>query len=220
MGEGGALVTNDNQLKRLITSFRDWGRHCWCETGCDNTCGKRFGWQLGTLPIGYDHKFIYSHIGYNLKITDMQAAIGVAQLKKLAEFTKIRKRNWEFLYKGLKKYEDYFILPKPTNNSDPSWFGFSLTVKENAPFSRNEIVNYLEKNNIATRLLFSGSIIHHPSFEGVKFRIYGKLSNTDFAMNNTFWIGVYPGITDNMICYVLENFDKFIELYGGENKKL
>ena len=210
MGEGGALVTNDAQLKGLIESFRDWGRDCWCEPGCDNTCGKRFGWQLGTLPFGYDHKYIYSHIGYNLKVTDMQAAVGVMQLKKLPEFIEARKKNWRFLYEGFKKYEDYFILPKAADNSDPSWFGFLLTVKENAPFSRNEITNYLEENKIATRLLFSGNIIRHPSFESVRFRVYDNLRNTDFVMNNTFWVGVYPGLTDEMIDYILGKFDEFL----------
>ncbi|CAD6490162.1 MAG: UDP-4-amino-4-deoxy-L-arabinose--oxoglutarate aminotransferase [Candidatus Argoarchaeum ethanivorans] len=215
MGEGGALVTNDAQLKRLIESFRDWGRDCWCEPGHDNTCGKRFGWQLGTLPFGYDHKYIYSHIGYNLKVTDMQAAVGVEQLKKLPDFIRARKRNWRLLYEGLKKYEDYFILPKAADNSDPSWFGFLLTVKENAPFSRNEIANYLEENNIATRLLFSGNIIQHPGFENVRYRVYNNLGNTDFIMNNTFWIGVYPGLTDEMIDYILKKFDEFL---GGGHK--
>lgn len=210
MGEGGALVTNDAQLKRLIESFRDWGRDCWCEPGHDNTCCKRFGWQLGNMPFGYDHKYIYSHIGYNLKVTDMQAALGVAQLKKLPGFIKARKRNWGLLYEGLKKYEDYFILPNATDKSDPSWFGFLLTVKENAPFSRNEITNYLEENKIATRLLFSGNIIRHPSFENVKYRSYDNLKNTDFIMNNTFWIGVYPGLTNDMINYILAKFDEFL----------
>jgi len=210
MGEGGALVTNDTQLKRIIESFRDWGRDCWCEPGHDNTCGKRFGWQLGNLPFGYDHKYIYSHIGYNLKITDMQSAVGVVQLKKLPDFIRARKRNWKLLYNGLKKHSDYFILPKKTDNSEPSWFGFILTVKENAPFSRNDIVKYLEKNKIATRMLFSGNIIRHPAFENVKFRIYDDLKNTDIIMNNTFWIGVYPGITNEMAKYVLNKFDKFL----------
>ena len=210
-GEGGALVTNDFYLKKLINSFRDWGRHCWCEPGHDNTCGKRFGWQLGTLPFGYDHKFIYSHIGYNLKMTDMQAAVGVAQLKKLPNFIKSRKKNWDLLSKGIKKYEDYFILPKATNNSEPSWFGFSLTVKENAPFSRNEIVNYLEKNNIATRELFCGNITRHPCFENIEYRIYEDLVNTDFIMNNTFWIGVYPGLSLEMIDYIINKIEKFIK---------
>jgi CDP-6-deoxy-D-xylo-4-hexulose-3-dehydrase len=211
MGEGGALVTNDAQLKRLIESFRDWGRDCWCEPGHDNTCGKRFGWQLGTLPFGYDHKYIYSHIGYNLKVTDMQAAVGVEQLKKLPDFIRARKKNWGLLYEGLKKYEDYFILPKVGDKSDPSWFGFLLTVKENAPFSRNEITNYLEENKIATRLLFSGNIIRHPGFENVGYRIYNNLRNTDFVMNNTFWIGVYPGLTDEMNDYILRKFDEFLK---------
>jgi len=216
MGEGGALVTNDTQLKHIILSFRDWGRDCWCEPGCDNTCGKRFGWQLGTLPYGYDHKYIYSHLGYNLKVTDMQAAVGVAQLKKLPSFIEARKRNWRYFYEKLKKYEDYFILPRATDKSDPSWFGFPLTVKENAPFSRNELVNYLEENKIATRLLFSGNIIRHPSFENVKYRVYGSLSNTDRIMNNTFWIGVYPGLTTEMIEYIMNIFEEFIKRIGKE----
>lgn len=215
MGEGGALVTNDTQLKRLIESFRNWGRDCWCEPGHDNTCGKRFRWQLGTLPCGYDHKYIYSHIGYNLKVTDMQAAVGVVQLKKLPGFTEARKRNWQILYEGLNKYDDYFILQKATDKSDPNWFGFLLTVKDDAPFSRNEITSYLEENKIATRLLFSGNIIRHPSFENVRYRVYDNLENTDFIMNNTFWIGVYPGLTDEMIDYILRKFDEFL---GGGSK--
>lgn len=156
MGEGGAVVTDDAKLKTILESFRDWGRDCWCEPGHDNTCGRRFEYQLGSLPYGYDHKYIYSHIGYNLKVTDMQAAVGVAQLKKLPAFIKLRKKNWRVLFEGLKKYADYFILPKATVKSDPSWFGFTLTVKDGAPFSRNEITNYLENNMITTRLLFSG----------------------------------------------------------------
>ncbi|MBA7489534.1 UDP-4-amino-4-deoxy-L-arabinose--oxoglutarate aminotransferase [subsurface metagenome] len=210
MGEGGALVTNDPLLKQIIVSFRDWGKDCWCEPGHDNTCGKRFGWQSGSLPYGYDHKYIFSHIGYNLKVTDMQAAVGVAQLKKLPQFIKARKKNWGLFYDELKKYNDYFILPKAADNSDPSWFGFLLTVKENAPFSRNEITNYLEKNKIATRLLFSGNIIRHPSFENLKYRIYGNLKNTDFIMNNTFWLGVYPGLTNQIIEYVKNKFEIFL----------
>lgn len=211
MGEGGALVTNDAQLKRLIESFRDWGRDCWCEPGHDNTCGERFGWQLGTLPLGYDHKYIYSHIGYNLKVTDMQAAVGVEQLKKFTGFTKARKKNWQILYEGLEKYRDYFILPKVADNSDPSWFGFLLTVKENAPFSRNEITSYLEENKIATRLLFSGNILRHPSFENVTYRVCGNLSNTDRIMNDTFWIGVYPGLIEEHLQYILKKFYTFLD---------
>lgn len=209
MGEGGALITDDTQLKRLIESFRDWGRDCWCEPGYDNTCGKRFGWQIGNLPYGYDHKYIYSHIGYNLKLTDMQAAVGVGQLKKLPDFIETRKKNWGILYEGLKKYEDYFILPEAMVNSEPSWFGFLLTVKKDAPFSKNEIVNYLEQNGIATRMLFAGNIIRHPCFQNVKYRVYGSLDNTDLIMNNTFWIGVYPGLTNEMIEFMLEKFHEF-----------
>ncbi len=211
MGEGGALVTNDTRLKRLIESFRDWGRDCWCEPGSDNSCGKRFEWQLGSLPHGYDHKYIYSHMGYNLKITDMQAAIGVAQLEKLPGFIELRKKNWKTIYEGLKNYEKYFVLPEATDNSDPSWFGFLLTVKEDAPFSRNDIVNYMEDNKIATRMLFSGNIIRHPSLENIKYRIHGDLKNTDFIMKNTFWIGVYPGLNHEMIDFILNKFSKFVQ---------
>lgn len=211
MGEGGALVTNDAQLKRLIASFRDWGRDCWCEPGHDNTCGKRFGWQMGTLPFGYDHKYIYSHIGYNLKITDMQAAIGVEQLKKLPLFIEARKKNLKLLHDELRKYEKYFILPEVEPEADPSWFGFILTVSENAGFTKNDIVKYLEDNKIATRMLFAGNIVRHPSFEKVKYRIYGNLVNTDRIMNDTFWIGVYPGITNEMINYILGKFDEFLK---------
>jgi CDP-6-deoxy-D-xylo-4-hexulose-3-dehydrase len=215
MGEGGALVTNDTQLKRLIESFRDWGRDCWCEPGHDNTCGKRFGWQLGTMPFGYDHKYIYSHIGYNLKITDMQAAVGVEQLKKLSSFIEARKKNFKLLYEGLKKYENYFILPKVEPKADPSWFGFILAVREDAGFTKNDIVKYLEDNKIATRMLFAGNIICHPSFKNVKYRVYGSLENTDYVMNNTFWIGVYPGISSEMITYIIDKIDEFIENKGG-----
>ena len=210
MGEGGALVTNDSQLKRLIESFRDWGRDCWCEPGCDNSCGKRFGWQLGELPLGYDHKYIYSHIGYNLKITDMQAAIGVEQLKKLPSFIEARKRNFRMLYNGLKKYDDYFILPEVQPEADPSWFGFLLTVREDAEFTKDDIVKYLENHKIATRMLFAGNITKHPCFEGVEYRVYGDLVNTDRIMNDTFWIGVYSGLTAEMIKYMLMKFNEFI----------
>jgi len=201
MGEGGALVTNNNQLKKLIKSFRDWGRDCWCEPGCDNTCGKRFGWKLASLPFGYDHKYIYSHIGYNLKITDMQAAVGVEQLKKLPSFIEARKKNFILLYEGLKKYEKYFILPEVESKANPSWFGFLLTVKKDVRFTRDEIVKYLENNKIATRMLFAGNIIRHPSFENVNYRVCGNLKNTDFIMNNTFWLGVYPGQYNEIFDY-------------------
>ena len=211
MGEGGALVTNDPQLKRLIESFRDWGRDCWCEPGCDNSCNKRFGWQLGELPFGYDHKYIYSHIGYNLKITDMQAAIGVEQLKKLPSFIEARKRNFRMLYDGLKKYDDYFILPEIEPEADPSWFGFLLTVREDAGFTKDEIVKYLENSKIATRMLFAGNITKHPCFESVEYRVYGNLVNTDRIMNDTFWIGLYPGLSDHHLKFMLKKIQDFIK---------
>jgi CDP-6-deoxy-D-xylo-4-hexulose-3-dehydrase len=211
MGEGGALVTNDSELKKLIVSFRDWGRDCWCEPGCDNTCNKRFEWKLGSVPFGYDHKYIYSHVGYNLKATDMQAAIGVEQLKKLPLFIKARQKNFKLLYDGLKKYEKYFILPEMESKADPSWFGFIISVRKNAGFTRNEIVKYLENNKIATRMLFAGNIIRHPSFKDVNYRVYENLNNTDFIMNNTFWIGVYPGLISEMIDYIINKIKKFIK---------
>ncbi|MCK5187997.1 MAG: lipopolysaccharide biosynthesis protein RfbH [Deltaproteobacteria bacterium] len=211
MGEGGALVTNDNQLKRLIESFRDWGRDCWCEPGYDNSCGKRFGWQLGELPFGYDHKYIYSHIGYNLKLTDMQAAVGVEQLKKLPSFIEARKRNFRMLHDGLKKYDKYFILPEIEPEGDPSWFGFLLTVREDAGFTKDDIVKYLEDNKIATRMLFAGNITKHPCFEGVQYRVSGGLVNTDRVMRDTFWIGVYPNITTEMVNYILRILELFIQ---------
>jgi CDP-4-dehydro-6-deoxyglucose reductase, E1 len=210
MGEGGALVTNDMQLKKLIESFRDWGRDCWCGPGCDNSCGKRFEMQLGELPYGYDHKYTYSHIGYNLKVTDMQAAVGVEQLRKLPSFIQARKKNFELLYEGLKKYEKYFILPETEPKADPSWFGFVLTVREDAGFNRDDLVKHLEKNNIATRMLFAGNIIRHPSFKDVEYQISENLLNTDRIMNDTFWIGVYPGLTREMIAYMVKIFDDFI----------
>ncbi len=211
MGEGGAVLTNDPLLKKIILSFRDWGRDCWCKPGYDNTCGKRFEWSLGELPFDYDHKYIYSHIGYNLKITDMQAAIGVAQLKKLPEFIEKRKANFGILYNRFKKYEDYFILPQATKDSDPSWFGFPLLVKEDAPFKRKDIVQYLEKNKVATRMLFGGNLTKQPAYKNIKYRIFGKLKNTDLVMNNLFWVGVYPGITKEKMRYVLEIIDEFFK---------
>ncbi len=210
MGEGGCVLTRHAQLKKLLESFRDWGRDCWCAPGVANTCGKRFEWQLGDLPEGYDHKYIYSHIGYNLKMTDMQAAVGVAQLDKLPAFIEARKQNWRLLYEGLRPYEEFFILPEATANSDPSWFGFLLTVRPNAPFGRNELVQFLEANQVATRLLFSGNITRQPAFENIDYRVVGELTNTDTVMNQTFWIGVYPRITPDMVQYVLEVFAKFI----------
>ena len=211
MGEGGALVTNNDKLKIIIQSFRDWGRACWCEPGKDNTCGKRFKWKLGKLPYGYDHKYMYSHLGYNLKITDLQAAIGVEQLKKLPQFMEIRQNNFNLLYSGLKKYQKFIILPKATPFSHPSWFGFLISVKKNSSFTKNDLVEYLEKNNIATRMLFAGNITKQPAYKNVKYRIVGSLRNTDFIMQNTFWIGVYPGINKEKIGYILEKFDNFFK---------
>ena len=210
MGEGGAVCTDDPLLKKIIASFRDWGRDCWCDPGCDNSCGKRFDWQLGDLPKGYDHKYIYSHIGYNLKVTDMQAAIGVEQLKKLPDFIDKRKENFRFLYEGLKKFETVLLLPRPSPNSDPSWFGFPIFVKENSPFTRDEIVHYLEKQKIATRMLFGGNMIKQPAYSGIKYRISGTLENTDLVMKNLFWIGVYPGLEREMLEYIVHSFDTFI----------
>ena len=209
MGEGGAVLTNSPLLKKIISSFRDWGRDCWCESGCDNTCENRFSWKLGKLPKGYDHKYIYSHIGYNLKITEMQAAVGLAQLKKLPQFIETRIKNFNFIYKFLEKYNKYFVLPKATENSLPSWFGFPILVKPDAPFLRAEIVNYLEKNKIATRMLFGGNLIKQPAYENIKYRIFGDLKNTDVIMNNLFWIGVYPGLTKEKLNYIGDTFNKY-----------
>jgi CDP-6-deoxy-D-xylo-4-hexulose-3-dehydrase len=213
MGEGGAVLTSDPLLKKIIMSFRDWGRDCWCEPGCDNSCGKRFDWQLGDLPKGYDHKYIYSHIGYNLKVTDMQAAVGVEQLKKLPGFIEQRKQNFNVFYQGLKKYDIYFILPEPSLGAEPSWFGFPIFVKSNAPFSRNDIVRYLEANKIATRMLFGGNLIQQPAYSEMKYRNVGSLVNTELVMNNLFWIGVYPGIGESQIKYILNVFKNFFKQF-------
>ena len=211
MGEGGCVVTSRPDLKVLVESFRDWGRDCWCEPGEDDTCGKRFAWKLGQLPQGYDHKYIFSHVGYNLKVTDMQAAVGVAQLQKLPAFVDARKRNWRRLRDGLAPYEDVLILPRATERSDPSWFGFLITVREDAPFTRNDLVGFLEERRIQTRLLFGGNLIRQPAYTGIEHRIVGDLRNSDLVMNNTFWIGVYPGLTDEMLDYVLETVAGFVE---------
>lgn len=211
MGEGGAVLTNNLLLERIIKSFRDWGRDCYCEPGFSNTCGMRFKQQHGTLPFGYDHKYVYSHIGYNLKLTDMQAAVGVAQLKKLPSFIEKRKYNFRKLKEGLKKFEEYLILPEATPKSDPSWFGFPITVRENDKFSRWDIVTYLENHKIMTRMLFGGNLTRQPAYQDVKYKVYGELKNTDIIMNQTFFIGVYPGITDEMIDYVIKVFENFFE---------
>ena len=208
MGEGGCVLTNQSLLKTLVESFRDWGRDCWCQPGKDNTCGKRFDWQLGDLPHGYDHKYIYSHIGYNLKLTDMQAAVGVAQLKKLPAFIEARQRNYQALYHGLKDLEESFILPEATPGSEPSWFGFPLAVRREAPFTRNEAVGFLEKHKIATRLLFGGNLVRQPAYRDVKYRVVGDLKNSDFVMNQVFWVGVYPGLSTEAIEFMVDIFHK------------
>ncbi len=212
MGEGGALLTSNPLLRRIILSLRDWGRDCWCDPGHDNTCKNRFGQKFGDLPHGYDHKYVYSHIGYNLKVTDMQAAVGVAQLKKLPRFIEVRKKNFAYLHNHLKKYEKYFILPEATENSKPSWFGFPILVKENAAFTRNDIVNYLEKNKIATRMLFGGNLTKQPAYQNIKYRAFGSLKNTDIVMNNLFWIGVYPGITREKFDYIVKILNNFLSI--------
>jgi len=209
MGEGGAVCTDDPLLNKIIASFRDWGRDCWCDPGCDNSCKKRFDWQLGDLPRGYDHKYMYSHIGYNLKVTDMQAAIGVEQLKKLPDFIECRKKNFHLLYKGLKRYEQDLLLPQATAGSEPSWFGFPIIVREEAPFSRDDIVHFLEERKVATRMLFGGNLLKQPAYNTIKYRLTGSLENTDLVMNNLFWIGVYPGLTEEMIGYTLQLFEEY-----------
>lgn len=212
MGEGGAVLCRDAQMRRVVQSLRDWGRDCWCPPGCENTCGKRFDQQLGNLPEGYDHKYIYSHIGFNLKITDMQAAVGVAQLDKLPGFIEARRRNWQTYRNGLSEYEEFFILPEATAESDPSWFGFLLTVRDGAPFGRNDIVRYLESRGISTRMLFAGNLARQPAYveSGVKYRIFDTLENTDKIMQDSFWIGVYPGLTESMIGYGFSVFEDFM----------
>jgi len=214
MGEGGAVYTNDSNLKRLIESFRDWGRDCWCPSGRDNTCNNRFGQQFGELPLGYDHKYVYSHFGYNLKVTDMQAAIGCAQLDKLPSFIEARKRNWKRLSEGLSSLSDKLVLPEATEGSDPSWFGFLLTVRENAGFTRDDMVSHLESNGIQTRMLFAGNLIKHPCFDemrksGEGYRVVGTLENTYRIMNDTFWIGVYPGLNEEMLEYMATQLETF-----------
>ena len=209
MGEGGAVVTDDPMLRRIILSFRDWGRDCWCDSGKDNSCGKRFKWKIGDLPFGYDHKYIYSHIGYNLKLTDMQAAIGCSQLEKLPGFINARKKNFSILDKALRKYDDCLIFPEKTKGSDPSWFGYTILVRPDAPFTRSDLVNFLENNKIATRMLFGGNLLKQPAYKDIKCRIYKGLKNTDLVMNNLFWIGVYPGINKGKLDYVINMFEHF-----------
>ncbi len=210
MGEGGAVLTNNPLLKKLVESFRDWGRDCWCEPGVDNTCGKRFDWQLGELPHGYDHKYTYSHIGYNLKLSDMQAAVGVAQLEKLDGFIAKRKENFNYLLEKLRPLEQYLILPEATPNSEPSWFGFPITVREDAPISRNALVQHLEKHKIGTRLLFGGNLLRQPAYKDIEYRLVGSSEQTDQVMNQTFWIGVYPGLTRAMLDFTVKVINELL----------
>lgn len=209
-GEGGAVLIKKVSHKRIVESFRDWGRDCWCAPGCDNTCLKRYEWTLGELPEGYDHKYTYSHLGYNLKSGDIQAAIGLAQLDRLESFIELRRRNWQYLFEGLKDLEEYMVLPKPTENSNPSWFGFALTVKASSPKTRNQIVQELNEAKIGTRLLFGGNLLRQPAFIGTPRRVIGKLTNTDKIMNDTFWIGVWPGLSIPMLDYMIEKIHSII----------
>ncbi len=211
MGEGGAVFTNDPQLKRIVESFRDWGRDCWCNPGCDNTCGKRFDWQLGDLPAGYDHKYIYSHLGYNLKITDMQAAIGLAQLDRIDGFVAARKRNFAELHGRLTNLQNFLILPEATPDSDPSWFGFPVTLRDDAPFDRVSLLRYLDQQKIGTRLLFAGNLTRQPYMAGRNYRVAGNLNNADLIMNNTFWLGVWPGLEAHHLDFLAEKLRAFCQ---------
>lgn len=215
MGEGGCVLTEKPLLQTLVESFRDWGRDCWCEPGKANTCGKRFDAQHGDLPYGYDHKYTYSHIGYNLKLTDLQASVGVAQLKKLPSFIAARKRNFQTLKSGLLDAEEYFVLPQATPNSDPSWFGFPLLVRPDAPFTRSELVRFLEERKIATRLLFGGNLTRQPAYKNIKYRAIGPLANSDLVMNQLLWIGVYPGLSQPMLDYMLETLHAAVNVLPG-----
>lgn len=209
MGEGGCVLTNQPALKRIVESFRDWGRDCWCEPGKDNTCGKRFAWKLGDLPHGYDHKYTYSHIGYNLKTTDLQAAVGLAQLKKLPDFVAARRRNFASLRNGLRGCDEIFVLPEATPGAEPSWFGFPLAIGPRASFRRNELLSFLEQRKIGTRLLFGGNLLRQPAYRDVPCRAVSNLPNADFVMNNVLWIGVYSGLSEAMLEYTIDSIHVF-----------
>ena len=215
MGEGGCVLVKSAPMKKIVESFRDWGRDCWCPPGNDDTCGRRFDWQLGDLPYGYDHKYVYSHIGYNLKLTDMQAAVGVAQLKKLPDFIEARRHNFNRLYAGLKKFEEVLILPETTPKSNPSWFGFAITVRPGAPFSRLELVQHIESRRIGTRLLFGGNLMRQPAYIGMPHRVVGPLTNANIITDNTFWLGVYPGLNDEMVDFMIATVAEFVETKVG-----
>jgi CDP-6-deoxy-D-xylo-4-hexulose-3-dehydrase len=210
MGEGGAVFTNNAELKMIIESFRDWGRDCYCQPGKDNTCGKRFCWKLGDLPEGYDHKYTYAHAGYNLKITDMQAACGLAQMDKLEGFIQARKDNFKHLYERLQSCQDFLILPEATANSDPSWFGFLMTIKPEANIRRVDLLSYLDQEKIGTRLLFAGNLIRQPYMQGRNYRVSGDLTHTDMVMNDSFWVGVYPGLTEEMLDFTALKIESFL----------
>jgi len=209
-GEGGAVFTQSPKLNKLIESFRDWGRDCFCNPGVDNTCGKRFDWQLGSLPKGYDHKYIYSHLGYNLKMTDMQAACGLAQMDRIEGFIDKRKKNFNYLKKGLQPFSDLIILPEATKNSDPSWFGFPITIKPESRINRIDLLRFLDNHKIGARLLFSGNIIRQPYFKNLNYRIFSELTNTDVIMNHSFWLGVYPGINEKMLDFIIAKISVFL----------
>lgn len=212
--EGGIVVTDNVKLSKALLSIRDWGRHCWCATGCDNTCNMRFGWKLGTMPEGYDHKFVYSELGYNLKMTDFNGAIGVAQMKKVDKFASKRSENFDYMYKGMQEFEEFFHLPEATEHADPSWFGFTLTIKDSEKLNRRELLEFLTENKIGTRLLFAGNLTRQPYFVNYperKYRVVGELKNTDYVMNNTFWVGIYQGMNKEKINFVLETFRKYLK---------
>jgi len=211
MGEGGAVLVNNRRLQTPALSFRDWGRDCYCETGCDNTCNKRFGWKSGDLPEGYDHKYIYSHIGFNLKVTDSQAAIGLSQLAKADSFIAKRRENHKLLYDLFKPLEEHFILPEATKNSNPSWFGFMLTIRDPKKINRNKLVQYLENNKIGTRLFFGGNMIKQPAYINIEKRIVGTLDNSDKAMNDSFWLGVWPGLSEKHLIYIVDKVILFLQ---------
>lgn len=215
MGEGGAVFTNSGKLKPILESFRDWGRDCYCAPGKDNTCNKRFDWQLGDLPQGYDHKYIYSHVGYNLKISDMQAAVGLAQIDRLPAFIETRKRNFTYLKERLADLQEFLILPEATPGSDPSWFGFPIMQRENAPFARVDVLRHLDRRKIGTRQVFAGNLVRQPYFQGQTYRIAGALTNTDRVMNGAFWIGVYPALDDTMLDFVASSFEEFMGIRVG-----